>query len=147
MRYFLWIFYVFLSCICYAFVRVSLYVPCGHLLRKVWPLGLRLWCLSVSMSLSWIWCGTWLYRYLIFAPLLTLIKHFIWFPNKKLTESQVTTNEAVKSLWVTLLTSPLLKSKSKVLYSFQSLRSTVSEKGLIGILHFAITDSMKSTKS
>ena len=32
---FLWIFYgVFLSCVCYAFVRACLYVPCGHLLGK-----------------------------------------------------------------------------------------------------------------
>ena len=31
----LWIFYgVFLSCVCYAFVCVCLYVPCGHLLGK-----------------------------------------------------------------------------------------------------------------
>ena len=35
----LWIFYVFLSCVCYVFVRVCLYVPCGHLLGKGWPLG------------------------------------------------------------------------------------------------------------
>ena len=30
----LWIFYVFLSCVCYAFVCVCLFVPCGHLLGK-----------------------------------------------------------------------------------------------------------------
>ena len=31
----LWIFYVFfLSCVCYAFVRVCLFVPRGHLLGK-----------------------------------------------------------------------------------------------------------------
>ena len=31
----LWIFYVFvLSCVCYVFVRVFLYVLCGHLLGK-----------------------------------------------------------------------------------------------------------------
>ena len=42
----LWIFYVFvLSCACYVFVRVCLYVLCGHLLIKGWPLGSRLWCL------------------------------------------------------------------------------------------------------
>ena len=35
----------FLSCVCYAYVRVCLYVPCGHLLRKGWPLGSCLWCL------------------------------------------------------------------------------------------------------
>ena len=31
----MWIFYVFvLSCVCYVFVRVCLYVLCGHLLGK-----------------------------------------------------------------------------------------------------------------
>ena len=49
----LWIFYVFvLSCDCYVFVRVCLYVLCGHLLVKGRPLGSRLWCLTVSLSLS-----------------------------------------------------------------------------------------------
>ena len=47
------LFYVFvLSCVCYVFVRVCLYVLCGHLLGKGWPLGSRLWCLTVSLSLS-----------------------------------------------------------------------------------------------
>ena len=40
----LWIFYVF-SVLC-------LFVPCDHLLGKSWPLGSRLWCLTVSLSLS-----------------------------------------------------------------------------------------------
>ena len=54
-----WIFYwpfqggtsfVDLSCFCsvlclLCFVRVCLYVLCGHLLGKGWPLGSRLWCL------------------------------------------------------------------------------------------------------
>ena len=49
----LWIFYVFvLSCVCYVFVHVCLYVLCGHLLGKSWPLGSRLWRLTVSLSLS-----------------------------------------------------------------------------------------------
>ena len=49
----LWIFHVFvLSCVCYVFVFVCLYVLCGHLLGKGWPLGSRLWCLTVSLSLS-----------------------------------------------------------------------------------------------
>ena len=40
------IFYVFaLSCVCYVFVCVCLYVLCGHLLGKGWPLGSCLWCL------------------------------------------------------------------------------------------------------
>ena len=45
-------FMFFLSCACYAFVCVCLYVSCGHLLGKGWPLGSRLWCLTVSLSLS-----------------------------------------------------------------------------------------------
>ena len=60
----------FLSCGFFAFVRVCLYVPCGHLLG--WPLGSCLCCLNVSLLLSHCY-GTWLYRFLIFAPLLTLI--------------------------------------------------------------------------
>ena len=35
----------FLSYVCYVFVRVCLYVICGHLLGKGLPLGSRLWCL------------------------------------------------------------------------------------------------------
>ena len=42
----------FLSCVCYAFVCVCLFVPCGHLLGKSWPLGSCWWCLTVSLSLS-----------------------------------------------------------------------------------------------
>ena len=37
-----------LSCVCFVFVRVCLYVPCG----QGGPLGSRLWCLTVSLSLS-----------------------------------------------------------------------------------------------
>ena len=42
----------FLSSVCFAFVRVCLFVPCGHLLGKDWPLGSHLLCLTVSLSLS-----------------------------------------------------------------------------------------------
>ena len=36
----------FCSVLCLlCFVRVSLYVLCGHLLGKGWPVGSRLWCL------------------------------------------------------------------------------------------------------
>ena len=106
-------------------MRVCLYVLCGHLLGKGWPLGSRLWCIiwhfdpnprvrglgSVGKIfatmllhswfplirymadllalvwgvycefvtfplISWVGCGTWLYRFLIFAPLLTMT--LIW---------------------------------------------------------------------
>ena len=42
----------FLSFVCCGFVRVCLFVPCGHLLGKAWPLDSRLWGLTVSLSLS-----------------------------------------------------------------------------------------------
>ena len=42
----------FLCCVCYAFVRVCLSVPCGHLLGKGWPLGSRVYYITVSLSLS-----------------------------------------------------------------------------------------------
>ena len=35
-------FLLFLSCVCYAFVRICLFMPCGHLLGKGCPLGFRL---------------------------------------------------------------------------------------------------------
>ena len=43
--------FFFLSCVCYVFVRVCLYVLCGHLLGKG-PLGFGLLCLTVNLSLS-----------------------------------------------------------------------------------------------
>ena len=110
----------FLSCVCYAFVRVCLFVPCGHLLTLIlrgftdrskavlllWIFygffclficalwspamkGLTSWlsfvvsnCESVTFQLvCWVRC-TWLYRFLIFAPLLTLEQRlppfFMW---------------------------------------------------------------------
>ena len=60
-------FLLFLSCVCYAFGRICLYVPCGHLLGK----GSN--CEIVTYPLvSWVRCGTWFYWFLVFAPLLTL---------------------------------------------------------------------------
>ena len=51
-------FMYFLYCVCYAFVCVCLFVPCGHLLGKGWPLGSQLWCLTVSLSLSHWYSGS-----------------------------------------------------------------------------------------
>ena len=39
-------------------MRVCLHVLCGHLLGKGWPLGSRLWCLTVSLSLSHWYLGS-----------------------------------------------------------------------------------------
>ena len=50
------LFYVFFSVLCLIYLCASLlYVPCGHLLGKDLPLHSRLWCLTVSLSLSH-WC-------------------------------------------------------------------------------------------
>ena len=55
----------------------------GHLLEKGWPLG-SLVCgvccfLSLSRVVSCLWCGTWLYRLLIFASSLSLE----WFTKRR----------------------------------------------------------------
>ena len=73
----MWIFLCFFFCLAFAMPLYVFYVPCGHLLGKGWPLGSRLWCLTVKLSLfhcigilGQVW-------YLIvsipFAPLLTCI--------------------------------------------------------------------------
>ena len=33
-------------------MRICLFVPCDHLLGMGWPLDSRLWCITVSLSLS-----------------------------------------------------------------------------------------------
>ena len=35
-------------------MHVCLFVPCGHLLAKGWPLGSSLWCLIVNLLL-YLW--------------------------------------------------------------------------------------------
>ena len=61
----------FLYCVFYAFVRVCLYVPCGHLLPS-WLSFVVSYCEFVNFPLvSWVSRGTWLYWFLILAPLLT----------------------------------------------------------------------------
>ena len=50
---------------CLAFVRVCLFVPCGHLQGKGWPLGSRLWCITVSLSLSHWYPGSGVVLYCI----------------------------------------------------------------------------------
>ena len=76
------IFYVFLSCVCYAFVRVCLYVPCGYLLGKGWPLGPRLWCLTVSL-LKYIQMQTYLLCFSVLCLLCLCTRLFVcalWLP-------------------------------------------------------------------
>ena len=63
------VFVLFMSCVCHDFAsfRCCLVVTCwerADLLARV--------C-DVSLSVSWVRCGTWLYRFLIFAAFLTFI--------------------------------------------------------------------------
>ena len=67
--------------------NVDMLHPCGHLLRKVWPLGSLLCDVFVTFSnitpdsghnmgnffhmVSWIRCGIWLYGFLIVAFFIT----------------------------------------------------------------------------
>ena len=75
----LWIFYVFvLSCVCCVFVRVCMcfVVTCWER-ADLLALVCGVCCEFVTFPLvPWVRCGTWLYRFLIFAPLFTLdIRH------------------------------------------------------------------------
>ena len=68
-------FMLFLSCFCYAFVRVWLLLSCGHLLVKraaSWLSFVASDCEVVTFPLVfWVRCCTWLYRVLVFALFLT----------------------------------------------------------------------------
>ena len=79
----LWIFYVFvLSCVCYvlcASVYMCFVVTCWER-ADLLALVCGVFCEFVTFPLvSWVRCGTWLYRFLIFATLLT-VTHSIKFP-------------------------------------------------------------------
>ena len=47
----MWIIYVFMSSVCFAFVCVCLFVHCDHLLANGYSLGSCLWCLTVILLL------------------------------------------------------------------------------------------------
>ena len=71
----LWIFYVFsvlcLLCLCERLFVCALWSPAGKRLTS-WHSCVVSNCAFVTFPLvSWIRCGTWLYRFLTFAPLLT----------------------------------------------------------------------------
>ena len=81
-KYFYWPFQggvSFVDHFCYYVSCVSCFLvcslqPCGHLKGLAFWLSC-VWCFIVFWSLlhvgSWVWCGTWLHRFLIFAFFLT----------------------------------------------------------------------------
>ena len=67
--------FVDLLCFCvFCFSCFSVYslLSCGHLLRKFVDDFIVL--LLISLVVSWVRCGTWLYRFLVFAVFLTFIQ-------------------------------------------------------------------------
>ena len=110
-------FMLFLSCSCCAFVRLfinALWSPAGK--------GLTPW-LSYVMSncevvtfplLSWVRCGAWLYRFLIFAIFLTLFpnywdnRHFVKLTEQYFKQSTYTLSATSKGTWAGLSYSCLL---------------------------------------
>ena len=92
-----------LSCVCYVFMRVCLYVLCGHLLGKGWPLGSRLWCLTVSLSLSHWYPGSgvvldcidsWsLHPYLLCCTLFAYREDNFWYNFLQIDCSRLTTTQ------------------------------------------------------
>ena len=71
----LWVFFVLCLlclCTCARLFICALWSPNGKGLTS-WPSFVVSYCEYVTFPLvSWVRCGTWLYRFLIFAPLLTL---------------------------------------------------------------------------
>ena len=79
----LWILNVFyvlcLLCLCMRLFICALWSPAGKGLTS-WLSFVVSYCEFVTFPLlSWVRCGTWLYQFLIFAPLLTLkVLSFLW---------------------------------------------------------------------
>ena len=97
----LWIFYVFvLSCVCYvlcASVYMCFVVTCWER-ADLLALVCGVFCEFVTFPLvSWVRCGTWLYRFLIFAPLLTFVT-YTW-PKPFYTHWYYTTRQHTKTLF------------------------------------------------
>ena len=95
----------FLSCGCYAFARVCLYVPGGHPLGKDWPPGSRLWCLTVGLLLShWypgsgvvLDCiGSWSLHPYLLSTVKERLEH--WIPSPEMQSSSH--NEINDWLWL-----------------------------------------------
>ena len=81
----LWIFYVFvLSCVCYvlcASVYMCFVVTCWERADLLALVCGVFWEFVTFPLVSWVRCGTWLYRFLIFAPLLTFNSDH-WFQRR-----------------------------------------------------------------
>ena len=107
----LWIFYVFsalcLLCLCARLFICALWSPARKGLTS-WLLFVVSYCEFVTFPLvSWVRCGTWLYRFLIFSPLLTL--HPFWSSDLK--QSNEYSIKQPSDLWETNVWIGLWQSK------------------------------------
>ena len=76
----LWIlFVIYVSCLSLICFHVCSWQTCDHLLWKDWPLGSLVCDVPLFFFHFYLRCGTLLYRFLIFAFLLTFFCLFVWF--------------------------------------------------------------------
>ena len=69
-----------LLCLCARLFICALGSPAGKGLTSWLSFVVSIMSLSLSPLVSWVRCGTWLYRFLIFAPLLTLVcSVWLWY--------------------------------------------------------------------
>ena len=109
----------FLSCVCYAFVRVFVLTS--------WLSFVVSNCEFVTFPLvSWVRCGTWLYWFLIFAPLLTLPSIFISFSQEfnKFNNTWARMLNSIYYMTLKLLKNSILgMKKSQFCHLFTTLKS------------------------
>ena len=136
----LWIFYVFvLSCVCYvlcASVYMCFVVTCWER-ADLLALVCGVFSEFVTFPLvSWVRCGTWLYRFLIFATLLTLILTDFWSLHPYLLCSRTTTQWRYlscfgRNFWNVLTPIHIIRdSYTKILYRLNVFQGLVV-KGIV----------------
>ena len=128
MNYFTWLYVFVLSCVCYvlcASVYMCFVVTCWER-ADLLALVCGVFCEFVTFPLvSWVRCGTWLYRFLIFATLLTFIFMFACrpFSFQYFHASNFTSNSSMYSAFITRLS----------LYNGQSVLIPVNRASYITI--------------
>ena len=144
----LWIFYVFvLSCVCYilcASVYMCFVVTCWER-ADLLALVCGVFCEFVTFPLvSCVRCGTWLYRFLIFAPLLTFRIACAFFkvsPELSCTDTYIHVDK-----WYTLLSAPASTACTDMVYSKELERDVTTiamAKAMLRLKTLAFIPSQK----
>ena len=127
----------FCSVLCLlCFVRVCLYVLCGHLLGKGWPLGSRLWCLLWVCHFPIGILGQVWYLIVSIPDLCNLITFIFWVP--KITVS------LIRHFWVwyffLYFKDISLIYSGIIYYDERSLLLSGSYSGCIYLFHFCVSN-------